>query len=499
MKKLFALLLVLVMVMGIFAGCAKKDPAPAGTTAAPGTEAPNPGTEAPNPGTEAPAPSTTEGGLTREELAAADWIIDEDKRDYTATVRVQSPFKLTQGMQELVDEFHTYYPNIAIEWTVFNNNSDGNMKVNADMAAGMVDVLASFGLNYTSARWKDGLFMEITDKIESEGIDLIDHWGTDGYCLEDKYYTLPCGGLQYYVIINMTAWKEAGYNELPTEWTWDEYIEASRKMTKKDADGNTVVYGGSSYSSINTILYCAAQTHGGDLYLNEDDYTTYYDHELTIKAFERELKAELDEKIWFPLAVYRNEGRKDYDTFLKGECASAVTCNTIRYVPDSKYDETRTFISGFAPFPVNEKGETNYQAGVHNYSHVGVASNAQDQTAAWLFAKFYATHGVKYLVKAGHQSKWKGTDPADMLTIMFGTEENAKNYVDVESMLRVLGRSDLPNWVESTDEFNVLTYSKHTGFLKDPLMKALAGEMTAKECLEQVAAEANAYLKSEMG
>ena len=492
MKKLFALLLVLVMVMGIFAGCAKKEtPSTPGTTAAPAPGTTAGGNDDP---TDPPAPTTTE----KKDLDTS-WIIEEDKRDYTATVRVQSPFKLTQGMQELVDEFNSYYPNITIEWGVFNNNSDGNMAINTMLSAGDIDVLCSFGLNYTSARWKDGLFLEITDKIEEEGIDLIAHWGTDGYCLEDKYYSLPCGGLQYYVIINMTAWEEAGLGALPTEWTWDEYVEACRKMTKKDEAGNTVVYGGSSYSSINTILYCAAQVHGGDLYLNEEDYSTYYDHEITIKAFERELKCELEEKIWFPLAVYRNESRKDYDTFLKGECASTVTSNTIRYVIDSKYDETRTFISGFAPFPVEEKGQTNFQSGVHNYSHVGIAANCQDETAAWLFAKYYATYGVSYLVKAGHQSKWAGNDPSSIVEIMFGSEENAKKYVDLESLVRVVGRSDLPSWTESTDEFNILTYSKHTGFLKDPLMKALAGELTAKEALEQAAADANAYLKSQMG
>jgi multiple sugar transport system substrate-binding protein len=374
------------------------------------------------------------------------------------------------------------------------------MKINTQLANGEIDVLVSFGLNYTSARWKDGMFMEITDRLEAEGIDLVDHWGTDGYHLEDKYYSLPCGGLQYYIVINMTAWNKAMNNApLPTEWTWDEYVEASRKMTERDADGNTVVYGGGSYSSINTILYCTSQVTGGDLYLNEEDYTSNYDHEITLKAFERELKCELEEKIWFPLATYRSEGRKDYDTFLKGVINSSVTCNIVRYIHDPKYEETSNFVTGFAPFPVEEKGQTNYQSGVHYYSHAAVAAKAADKEAAWLFVKFYATHGVKYLCKAGHQTKWNGTDTSDYMKILYGTEENAKNYIDVESFLRVIGRNDLPTWQESTDEFNVLTYSKHTGFLKDPLMKALAGELTAKQALDQAAADANAYLKEQMG
>ena len=58
MKKLFALLLVLVMVMGIFAGCAKKEtPSTPGTTAAPAPGTTAGGNNDPDP---TPAPTTTE-------------------------------------------------------------------------------------------------------------------------------------------------------------------------------------------------------------------------------------------------------------------------------------------------------------------------------------------------------------------------------------------------------------------------------------------------------
>ncbi len=489
MKKLIALLLVLVMVMAMFVGCAKKNENTPTTTTK----------------TEEPPQTTTKGDdpvqTTTTEAAEIDttWIIDEELRDYAGKIVVKSAFKLSQGMQELVDEFNTYYPNIEVEWINYSNNSNGNMQVNTELAAGEIDVLVSFGLNYTSARWKDGLFLDITDKLEDEGIDLVEQWGTDGYNLNDHYYSLPCGGLQYYVVINMTAWEEANLGDIPTEWTWDEYLAASAAMTKKDESGNTVVYGGSSYSSVNTIMYCYSQVTGGDLYMNEDIEGSNYSDPLVLNALERELKAELVDKIWYPVAKYRADGTKDYDAFLKGTIASSVTCNTLRYIHDADYDETRTWITAFAPFPTENAGETNYQAGVHHYSHVGIAANTDDETASWLFAKFYSTYGVKYLCKAGHQTHWKGSDTSEYLDIIYGSVENAAKYIDVESFLHVIGRTDLPNWEECLDELNIATYSDVVSCLNEPILAALNGTITAEECLKQAADNADAYIKAAMG
>lgn len=263
----------------------------------------------------------------------------------------------------------------------YTNQSYGAIHINTLLASGEIDVLHSFGLNYTYARWEDGVFLDITDKLAADGIDMVENWGTEVYQYNGRYYSIPCGGLQYYVVINKTAWDEAGLGEIPTEWTWDEYIEACRKMTKTNEDGS-IRYGGSSYFSINTILYCGAQVNGGDLYFSADNAKSNYSDPVVLKAFERELNAELEEKIWFPLKTYRDEGIKDYQTFLSGQVASTVTCNVVRFVDDVEFDGTRDFITAFAPFPTEEKGQTNYMAGVHHYSHVAIAANCQDETAA---------------------------------------------------------------------------------------------------------------------
>lgn len=182
------------------------------------------------------------------------WILEEDT-SIAGKVRFWMPFKGEQGMNDLIAAFNEVYPNIEVELTTYSNNADGNLSVNTAIMSGQVDVLGSFGLANTYRRWENDLFMDLTDLVEEDGIDLVANWGTDEYTYDGKVYTFPCGGLSYYVCINMDAWEEAGLGELPTEWTWDEYLDACAAMTKTGADGQVEMYGGSDSHSIECFTF----------------------------------------------------------------------------------------------------------------------------------------------------------------------------------------------------------------------------------------------------
>ena len=152
------------------------------------------------------------------------WIIVENPEKLEGELEFWIPFKGNQGMDEMIAEFNSIYPNIKINLNVYSNNTDGNASVNSAMVAGEVDVLASFGLHHTYKRWENAMFVDLTDKVQELGIDLIANWGSDAYTYDGSIYTFPCGGLGHYVAINMTDWNEAGLGELPTEWTWDVMI-----------------------------------------------------------------------------------------------------------------------------------------------------------------------------------------------------------------------------------------------------------------------------------
>ena len=410
------------------------------------------------------------------------WILAKDPAAVTGTVRFWIPFKGSQGMDDMIAEFNQTYPNVKVELTSYNNNSDGNLAVDAALMAGEIDVLASFGLANAYRRWENSLYMELTDYIEKYNINLVDNWGTDVYKYDDTYYTFPCGGLSYYVSINMTDWNEAGLGELPTEWTWDEYLAACAAMTKKDEAGNTVLYGGSDYHSVNYFTYVWYQVYGHDQYFGEDGLSNFTDP-LIVNALKREIKAEVEDKIWYPLEVYRNDNIQTQDVFMGHTAASAISPNMVRFIRDTSKYPTQ-WITGFAPWPVEEKGQTNYMAGVSNFSHAGIAANCADEEAAWYWLAWYSTYGSRYLICAGHQSSWKGTDTNALVDLVFGSEENAEKLVDVESFKRVVVNYDNPPYTDVNKAINEYTRYAHQGL------------MTAEEAMAQAKQIADEAIKN---
>ena len=419
------------------------------------------------------------------------WILEEDPESMTGTVRFWIPFKGTQGMDALIAEFNEIYPNITVELTSYSNNADGNMGVNAAILAEEVDVLASFGLENTYRRWENNMYMDLTDKLAEEGIDMAANWGTDAYNYNGTYYTLPCGGLSNYVAINMSRWNAAGLGELPEEWTWDEYLEACRKMTEVGADGEAAVFGGSLNHNIADYLLSHYQVTGTDKLYNAETGMASFNDPISVNSLQREYNAEMVEKIWFPILKYRTDGTNIPDMYRSGKIASTVTDNLSRFLNDTE-NYPVDWITGCAPYPVEEKGQTNYCSGVGHFSHAGIVSTAQDVDAAWAFCKYYATYGSKWLIAAGHAPTWKGTEPSSVVEVAFGSKERAATLVDVESFSRCFANSANPGYVDT----QVVAATDLTDIVNEYVLAIMRGEYTVEEGCQIMQEKGDAAIKA---
>lgn len=473
-KRVLALLLALSMALAL-AACGEPESV---STTPPATPVSTPDTPVVTPAPAAPVAGDITG-----------WILESDT-NMSGTVRFWIPFKGEQGMDDMIADFNKTYPNIKVELTTYSNNSDGNLSTNAAVMSGEVDVLASFGLANTYLRWENGLFQDLTGLVAEDGISLVDNWGTDVYTYDGTIYTLPCGGISYYVCINMDSWNAAGLGKLPTKWTWDEYVAASKAMTQVGTDGQIAVYGGSDLHSIESFTFPKYQVTGRDNYYDDATGLSSFGDPLILNALKWELKAELEDKIWYPKSVYRADGTAGQDTFPTGKVASVVSNNMVRFLRDTENYST-DFITGFAPYPVEEAGQTNYMAGVSYFSHAGIATGSQDTAAATAFLKWYSTYGSKYLAFAGHQSSWKGTDTDNIVTMLFGSEAAASAIVDVDSFKRIVGTTTSPGFIDTVTTAN----SEVANILKGYGLSALNGETPPEEAMSTAQAEADAAIK----
>lgn len=460
MKKQISFVLAIVMAISLLAACSNNQSSIDTTT-----------------------PSSTQTGSVSGDTATTPAVsgdpvyIAENAEEITGEITFYTAFAGENGTQALIDEFNQYYPNVTVNFEVYKNNSDGNVGLDtAIMAGGQVDVILSFGVANTSLRWENGLLMDLTDRLAADNLDLVTEWGTDAYTYNNGVYAFPSGGLSVYIAINMDKWEAAGLGEIPTEWTWDEYLAACEAMTEKDADGNVIVHGGSDFSQKDYWTYAIRQSKGMNVFYNEEGMSDF-DNPLFAEALQREVYAAAS-GTWYSKAVYMSDSTKSREQFLLGTNATTVESILTRYITSIEHD----FKIAYAPYPTNAAGETNYMAGSNPNSFVAVASNTQYPEAAYAFAKFAATYGNKYMFCAGHAATWTGVDSSEILNVVFGSEEEAEKWIDTESFINCVVAAGAPAYAEDY----IVAYAEIQSIVDEYTLYVLNGEMTVADALAEM-------------
>jgi len=397
------------------------------------------------------------------------------------TITFWCAYKETYGMGDLIAAFEELHPEINVELMVANNSTDGNLAVDtALMAGGEIDVLLSYTTTRTEERASAGFLADLTDLIAAEGWDMKENWGSDVKFTEDqRYYGIPVDGLAWYVAINMTEWENAGLGEIPTAWTWDEYLAASKAMTREGMFG-----GSNTQETSNTMIYQVRQQLGADVLYNEEGYSALIDNPMFRKAFDRMYQAEVVDKIWFPLTEYRANGLQTQNTFLTEQVAMTVCCNMFRFIANTE-EYPIDFKVAFAPYPTEEAGQTNYMSGPTPYGFATIAADTEHFDAAWEFVKFFATEGNKYLLKSGHLATYAGTDIDGAIGYIFGSEEKAAELIDIPTFKEVVFNYDGDSYVDT-----ILHGAGETG-ISAMLLSMLSDEISADEGFEQMVEEIN--------
>lgn len=482
-KKMLAMLLCMSMVFSMAAcGSSGSGGAPveesAGSEAGGGNEEKAGGDDAADEEAEAAAGSE-EGSDAGTSKGGEPVYIDEDAASMTGEVRLLTGFAGGQGTDALIEDFNSYYPNVNVTYEIYVNNAEGNVTANTSIQSGAVDVILSYGPAETGFRWENGLLMDITDRLAEDNLDLVKEWGTDNYTYNDRVYCIPAGALSVVVALNMDMWNAAGLGEIPDYWTWDEYLDACRAMTKKAADGSTEVYGGTQFNNTPYWYYPMMQSKGKNVFYNEEGMADFTSG-LAEKIVKRQLDAE-EEGIWYKQINLITDNQKSRDLLWNGQVASCIESLLTRFVMDTE-NYPHDFILGYAPYPVNEEGETNYMHGAMTNSFFCVTNNAKDADAAYAFAKFASTYGSKYLYKAGHASGWSGTNPDEIVDLVFGSREEAEKFIDVDSYIANSLAVGKPFYADE----NITAYSKIASLCDEYFVYMLNGSMAVEDALEEL-------------
>ena len=202
-KKITALLLAGVMVMGLLAGCGNN----AGST-------------------------TTDAGETSEASATSETSSSDEKITIRVLTRMAGASKQVEALTSVLDEFRALHPEVEVIDDSMGEEDAFNNILKTDMSAGtMANIFRLSGVASLGDFIDEGYLLDMAPYLEEDG-----EWNkfTEGSL---KYYQLlgregnwaipmEAGLIGFYY--NERLLKEAGYDKFPE--TWSEFTDAIAKL-----------------------------------------------------------------------------------------------------------------------------------------------------------------------------------------------------------------------------------------------------------------------------
>ena len=441
MKKIISLLLVLVMLLGILAGCAGK------TTQEP-----------------APAPAATEQTT---EASVNTETTETDPKEITAELTLWDASWNEQRTPALIEKFNEIYPNIKVNVEFFPSNGMSDKYLTALTSGSSADLL-SVNNEWISTYATAGTLMNLDENIAADNYDMSDFYdgARKGVTVNGSIYGMPYRAETHGMFYNVGEFPAAGYDTLPE--TWEEFLDAAVAITENsngEVKGIAVPggeWGNTSYQLINMIL-CS----GGSI-LNEDNTECMLNSEKSLRAVQYFVDLYREYGV-VPESIMENDNAAGRVLFAEGKAASFMSG---AYDIDAVLGINPDVDLGTGMVPVFEGEQRNLIFA--GWSTV-ISAKTQYPEAAWLLAKFLSSPEIDIEYSMTFSAR--------------ASEMNSEVYTS-NPLMTALAES--VQYGEPLPVIPQLTQIRQIMFEKIQL--ALAGEMTAEEAMNEATAEINDIL-----
>ncbi|KEQ24119.1 ABC transporter substrate-binding protein [Paenibacillus tyrfis] len=329
----------------------------------------------------------------------------------------------------LIDQFQAKYPNIKVESVplVPGNSVETLKKLDVTMSSGeQIDLVLFPSIDETLARAAQGVLAPLDDMYAKENVK-----PEDEYYVNPKYkgknYAAMYQRSNWIVLLNQKALDEAKLPVPEVGWTWDDFREYAKKLTK--GEGNNKRYGAYFHNwgdYANPILFNEKR----NAFLKEDG-TTQFDDPSMLSFFNLRRTMEKEDKSTTPFAdvvgaklAYRTE-------FFNEKAAMLVTGSWM--VADSadvqKYPHN--FKVAFAPVPRSSKDAELGQTSIGG-QFISVAAGSKYKDEAYQFIRFVTTN------TSDAKKELSGWKKADDKKIIEGTIAKSKDLFNTDSLDKAL-------------------------------------------------------------
>ncbi|CAI6070978.1 ABC transporter substrate-binding protein [Cohnella sp. JJ-181] len=377
-----------------------------------------------NNGSDASSAAPTASGAASGSSAASDEPV---------TIKLASWIPKAQ-MDGMLAEYKKEKPNVTVayEELVENNDSvEGLKKLDLLIASGSdLDVVMFPSAAEYSKRVGLDLLAPLDDLLGAEGIKVTDEYTVDP-SLNGKVYALPDTYENYFVLLNKEMLDKAGL-PVPTNWTWDDFYDYSRKLTS--GEGANKVYG-TYFHSWPMYMQLGLLNQSKDNNLVNNGVLKVDGPEVR-KSLEIRNQTENVDKSAIPYSETISQKLAYRSVYFAKKAAMIVTGNWMITEAGGSDEFPATFVSAFAPMPSNSAGEP---SGVSpaNGNFMGVLKKSENQQAAYDFIRWYTTKGEQW---SNVYSAWKKQD-VDQFISGLKTKLKSPDMIDTASLTYVMKNS----------------------------------------------------------
>jgi multiple sugar transport system substrate-binding protein len=340
--------------------------------------------------------------------------------------------------QTAIDAFQQKNPDIKVEYTpLVENNSNETMK-KIDLMSVSGDDFDVFTLNGATAftlRAANSMLEPLDDYISKEGIKYEDEYKAEQQKYNGKRYSLPGKFGPWFILMNKTQLDAAGL-PVPTSWTWDEFREYAKKLTK--GDGPTKTFGThfhewKDYLLLN--LYSSPKDQG---IMKDDGKTLNADNPLMKKSLEFRYQLEKIDKSSTPYSDVITQKIPYRDQYFQQKAVMMPTGPWMIQEAGGTDKIPATFVSAFAPWPTNNKGDESYSFG--GADPLVMYSKSKHKEESYKFLRFLSTEGM---VLTKQLSAWKKSDLNKEVDQIVGSTKTP-DKIDKASLINTLKTTKLP-------------------------------------------------------
>ncbi|MBW5445707.1 extracellular solute-binding protein [Cohnella sp. CFH 77786] len=387
------------------------------------------------------------------------------------------------GMEQVIAGFERQNPDIRVEMVplVPGNSVESLVKLDVALASGeQADIVFMPSVEETMARAALGVLAPLDDLYAAAGIRPEEEYYLNPK-YDGKYYGVMNTTTNWMVLLNEDALKEAGLTAPTFGWTWDDFRDYAKKMTK--GEGPNKRYG--------------TYFHNWGEYANMIVFTDRKNPFLT-----EELKPQFDDPSYKPFFEMRRAmesedhsakpyadvigAKLNYRTeFFTGKAAMLITANfALTSVGDQK-NYPHAFKTVVAPLP---RSSPNVEPGLTHIggTYLAIPAESKHREQAFKFIRYATTDNKDRIWLSG----WKKADSNALVDRIYGQDAALLDLASLKSTLY-----DERVRTSVSPDIAVPYANQLKKVLEDGFSKFILDNITVEEAQKRMMEEADKIIK----